>query len=119
MHSQLLVLSKQQFDWPTALSFRDHGGVITRRLVDIPMVQGLDHRNFFKYLHDEILLVVHPIGREFSTFRGLLVKEKRETFQNQIPNLSTNLRIGEVTGRPVIFPDKGTQFWRAQEGIQF
>ena len=61
MHFQLLVLSKQEFDWPTALSFGDHGGVITRRLVDISMVQDLDHRDFFEYLNNEIILVAHPI----------------------------------------------------------
>jgi hypothetical protein len=49
----------------------------------------------------------------------LLVKEKRETVLNQMPNSDSNLRIGEFTGRHGIFPDKGTQIWRAQEEIQF
>jgi hypothetical protein len=49
----------------------------------------------------------------------LLVKEKRETVKNQIPNFGSKLRIGEFTGRAITFPDKGTQAWRAQEGIQF
>ena len=83
------------------------------------MVYGLNHRDFFKYLHDEVILVIQPIGRELSFRRRLLVKEKRETVQNQIPIFGSNLRIGKFMGRPITFPDKGTQLWRAQEGIQF
>jgi hypothetical protein len=49
----------------------------------------------------------------------LIVKEKRETVQNQMPDFGSKLRIEEFTGRPEIFPDKGTQVWRAQDGIQF
>jgi hypothetical protein len=47
------------------------------------------------------------------------MKEKRETVQNKKPNFGSNLRIGEFTGRSVIFLDKGTQVWRAQEDVQF
>ena len=119
MHFQLLVFGKQEFDWPTALSFSNHRDVITRRLVDISMVYGLNHRDFFKYLHDEVILVIQPIGREISLRRRLLVKEKRETVQNQMRSFGSNLRIGKFNGRPVIFRDKETQLWRAQEGIQF
>jgi len=47
------------------------------------------------------------------------VKEERETVQNQISNFGSKIRIGKFMGRAVTFLDKGTQVWRAQEGIQF
>ena len=47
------------------------------------------------------------------------MEEEREAVQNQMPNISSKLGIGEFTGRAVIFRDKGAQVWRAQGGIQF
>jgi hypothetical protein len=108
MHFQLLVPRNQEFDWPISLSFSDHGGVITHRLMDIPMVQGLGDRNSLKYLHDDIILVIQAIGRGFNTGGGLVVKKKRETLQNQIPSFGSNLRNREFTGCLVTFSDEGT-----------
>ena len=64
---------------------------MTLRVTDVPVMQGLGDQELPKYFHDEVLFFIQPTKRDFGARLVVPMEEKRESLQNQMSDVGTNL----------------------------
>jgi len=86
----LRVSGKPELNRTPAIAFGDCGRLMTLRVADVSMLQGLGDQQLSKHFHYEILFLIQPIKRDFGARLWVLVKEKRKPLQDQMSNFGHN-----------------------------